>query len=453
MEFLLPDAQHGVQIVCGIVSSVIKRLIVAAMKLVVKNLEEVVQVCDAGQEFKAGSEQNDVATISRRADGCGCFVAVDDNGFIHSIGYDDQLPDCACEMVDGIGCSVIPGFIDSHTHPVWSGDRLFEFELKMSGACYLDIHNKGGGIYFTVNHTKSSSDDELLKLFLKRLDMFASHGTTVVDAKTGYGLDFETEHKMLRVIRSAQEKHDVEILTNLLVGHAVPKGLTADEGANHVVDIMRRLRKCDDIPKIDFVDVFCEKGVFNISQSREILTAGQRLFNAEIAFHGDELTYTSSAELAASLNAKSISHCEFISDAGIRAIAESKTVAIICPTTAFLLRLDPPPVRKMIEAGVIMAIASDFNPNAYCFSLVYAMQIAVIHSRLSLNEALVATTINAAFAMNKHQSHGSLEQGKAGDMIVIRSKDWRNLIYQMGQSRDLIKTVIKKGKIVHFVNN
>ena len=422
------------------------------MKLVVKNLEQLVQICNAGQQFKAGKEQNDVAAIARRDDGCGCFIAIDDSGLIHSIGFDDQLPDYDCEIIDGSGCSMIPGLIDSHTHPVWCGDRLFEFELKMSGYSYLDIHERGGGIYFTVDHTKVSPENELLDLFLHRLDMFLTHGTTVVEAKTGYGLDFETEHKMLRVIGSAQQRHDVEIVTNLLAAHAVPKGLTPDEGVRQVIDIMQRLHVSHDIPKIDFVDVFCEKGVYDVPQSREILIAGRELLSADIAFHGEELTCLSSAEMAASLGARSISHCEFISREGIRAIADSKTAAIICPTTAFLLRLDPPPVRDMIDGEVIVAVASDFNPNAYCFSLVYAMQLAVIHCRMSLNEALVATTINAAYALKRSHSHGSLEQGKMGDMVLIGNKDWRNLIYQMGQSRDLIKAVIKMGTVVHRNN-
>lgn len=432
---------------CSLVLLLIKVLV--TMKLVVKNLEQLVQVCDAGQQFKAGKDQNDVAAMCRRADGCGCFIAVGDNGLVHSVGFDDQLVDYGCEVIDGAGCSLIPGLVDSHTHPVWTGDRLFEFELKMSGATYLDIHKRGGGIYFTVDQTKASSEKQLLDLFLDRLDMFMSHGTTLVEAKTGYGLDFETEHKMLRVIRSAQESHAIEIVTNLLAAHAVPKGFTSEEGVREVIDIMNRLHVCQDIPKIDFVDVFCEKGVYDVSQSRDILLAGRKLLSADIAFHGDELSCSSSAEMAADIGAASISHCEFISKEGVAAITGSKTVAIVCPTTAFLLRLDPPPVRDMIEAGAIIAVASDFNPNAYCFSLVYAMQIAVIHCRLSLKEALVATTINAAFALKRSQSHGSLEPGKTGDMLLIRSADWRNLIYQMGQSRDLIRAVIKKGTVVH----
>lgn len=435
------------QIKCSLVVLFIK--VTVTMKLVIRNLDQLVQVCDAGQQFKAGKDQNDVAWMGRRTDGCGCFIAIDDDGLIHSVGFDDQLVDYGCEVIDGAGCSLIPGLIDSHTHPVWAGDRLFEFELKMSGATYLDIHKTGGGIYFTVDQTKASSERQLLDLFLHRLDMFMSHGTTLVEAKTGYGLDFGTEHKMLRVIRSAQESHAVEIVTNLLAAHAVPKGLTPEEGVREVIGIMERLHVCQDIPKIDFVDVFCEEGVYDVCQSRNILLAGRKLLSADIAFHGDELSCSLSAEMAGAIGAASISHCEFISKEGIAAITGSRTVAVVCPTTAFLLRLHPPPVRDMIEAGAIIAVASDFNPNAYCFSLVYAMQIAVIHCRLSLNEALVATTINAAFALKRSHSHGSLEQGKTGDMVLVGSTDWRNLIYQMGQSRDLIRAVVKKGVVVH----
>lgn len=421
------------------------------MKLVIKNLEQLVQVCDDGQQYKCGKDQNIIAKMERREDGCGCFMAVDDSGLIQSIGFDDELPDVPsdCKVIDGKGCSLIPGLVDSHTHPVWAGDRLFEFELKMAGASYLDIHAKGGGIYFTVDKTREASEEELLQLFKSRLNQFLSHGTTVLEAKTGYGLDFATEHKMLQVIGAAMKDHPVEIVTNLLAGHAVPKGCTPEEGTDQVINLMSNLKKCSDIPAIEFVDVFCEKGVFDVDQSRRILQAGKDMFKADIAFHGEELCCLSSAELAAEMGAKSISHCEFISDTGIASIAKSKTVAIICPTTAFLLRLEPPPVRKMIDSGVIVAVASDFNPNAYCLSLIHAMQLAVIHCKLTLNEALTGATINAAFALNRSGRSGSLQVGKWADMLLLATSDWRNLIYQMSQSRDLIKAVVKKGQIVY----
>ena len=189
-----------------------------------------------------------------------------------------------------------------------------------------------------------------------------------------------------------------------------------------------------------------------MEQSRQILTLGKELLDAEITLHGEELSQMGSAEMAAEINARSISHCEFISGQGIKAIAESRTVAIICPTTAYLLRLEPPPVREMIEQNVIVAIGSDFNPNAYCFSLMMAMNLAVISCRMSMNEALVATTINAAYALKKSASHGSLQVGKVADMILLDCSDWRNIIYQMGHPHHLIRAVVKRGHIV-FPNN
>ena len=418
--------------------------------MVVKNLDELVQVCDSGQLFKAGKEQDELALMRRRGDGCGCFIAVDDDGRIHSLGFDDQLPDYDCVSLDGAGCSLIPGLVDSHTHPVWAGDRLFEFEMKMSGASYLDIHEKGGGIYFTVEQTRAASEQQLSSLLTQRLDQCLAHGTTLLEAKTGYGLDLETERKLLRVIASAQRQHEVDLVTTLLAGHAVPRGMSAHDAVHHVISLTAQLKDCGDVGRVDFVDVFCEKGVFDADQSRRILESGRDVLGAAIAFHGDELSCSSSAELAAQLRAKSVSHCEYISQQGMQAIAASQTVAILCPTTAFLLRLDAPPARSMIAAGVVVAVATDFNPNAYCLSLAYAMQVAVVYCRLSLNEALVGATINAAFALDRSQMYGSLEPGKWGDMVLLNSSDWRQWIYQMGQSQRMVKSVIKRGRVVHM---
>ena len=424
-------------------------------KLIVRNLDTVVQVCSKAEEFKAGENHDEVAVITRREDGVGVCISIDSLGIIRFVGHDDQLPlvDSDCQVIDGEGCCIIPGLLDAHTHPVWSGDRIFEFDLKMKGASYLDIHSQGGGIYFTVRHTKESSIEELLEIFLKRLDLFLSSGTTVIEAKTGYGLDYETEKKMLKVISLAQKKHPIEIVTTLLAAHAVPTGLDPEEATNGVIDIMKRLKtdidSCvDDLPKIDFVDVFCEKGVFSVDQTRRILLEGRNILGADVGFHGEELCCLDSAIMAAEVKAKSISHCEFISQSGIEAIASTGTAAIICPTTAFLLRLNPPPVTDMISKGVIVALGSDFNPNAYCYSLPTAMNIGVIHCKMSLNEALIASTINSAYALNKSHTHGSLEVGKVADFLLLNCIDWRQIIYQMGNTKDLIRAVFKGGKLV-----
>lgn len=422
--------------------------------LLVRNLEAVVLVCSAQEEYKCGDGHDDVVVVERKPDSTGVSLVVGPDGLVDFVYFDDQVPNhCKdYEVIDGKGCCVIPGLIDAHTHPIWSGDRIFEFDLKMKGSSYLDIHSQGGGIYFTVRHTRQSSIEELLSLFLERLDLFLSSGTTLVEVKTGYGLDYETERKMLQVIALAKKQHPIEIVTTLLAAHAVPTGLDPEEATREVIEIIERLKHdletSDDLPTIDFVDVFCERGVYSVDQTRRILLTGRNLLSADIGFHGEELCCLDSAVMAAEVAAKSISHCEFISKTGIEAIASSKTAAIICPTTAFLLRLPPPPVRDMISKGVILALGSDFNPNAYCYSLPSAMNIGVIHCKMSLNEALIGSTINAAYALNKSKTHGSLESGKVGDFVLLNCSDWRKIIYQIGNTKDLIRGVYKRGKLV-----
>jgi len=424
--------------------------------LVIKNLEAVVQVCNHGELLKNNNVHDELAMVCRREDGVGACLVVSCDGLVFFVGHDDQLGtslQTAAQVIDGQGCCIIPGLIDAHTHPVWSGDRIFEFDLKMKGASYLDIHSQGGGIYFTVRHTRESSVEDLLRLFLERLDLFLSSGTTVVEVKTGYGLDYETEKKMLKVISLAKERHPIEIVTTLLAAHAVPSGMDPEEATTQVIDIIHRLKndletEPEQLPAIDFVDVFCEKGVYSVEETKRILLEGRSVLNAELGFHGEELCCLDSAVMAGEIKARSISHCEYISNEGIEAISGSKTAAIICPTTAYILRLPPPPVRQMIEKGVIVALGSDFNPNAYCYSLPAAMNVGVIHCRMSLNEALVAATINSAYALNKSATHGSLEFGKVADFVLLNHKDWRSVIYQVGNTKDLIRGVFKRGRLV-----
>lgn len=215
-----------------------------------------------------------------------------------------------------------------------------------------------------------------------------------------------------------------------------------------MLDMMNKIKEERPGLAIDFVDVFCEKGVYSVEQSRKILNHGKDLFNCQIGFHGDELSALGGAELAADIGARSISHLEFISSEGIKSISSSKTAAVICPTTAYLLRLQNPPVRHMIESDVIVALGSDFNPNAFCYSMAMVMNLAIVNCRMTLNEALIASTINSAYAINKSKSHGSLEVGKVCDAVLLSCKDWKRIVYQLGEAKDIIKNVIKKGKIV-----
>lgn len=312
----------------------------------------------------------------------------------------------------------------------------------------MEIHKAGGGIGFTVGHTKNSSEEELLQLLLDRLKVMLRNGTTLVEAKSGYGLEKDTEIKMLKVIKQAKGKQPIELVANYCGAHSIPKGLTEKEATDDVINVqLPGLKKAIENQEIDpeLIDVFCEKGVFERQTTKDILLAGKEL-GLLANFHGDEIEYIDSGTLGAEVGAIGISHLENLDDNGIQAMAEKGVVGVLLPTTQFLLKLKVPPVRKMVEGGVPVALGTDFNPNAYCLSMPLTMHLACVNYRLTPTEALIASTINAAASMNRSKTHGSIEKGKVADFVLVKGSRWEYIIYQFGESP--IKLVVKKGKVV-----
>lgn len=351
--------------------------------------------------------------------------------------------------VDATGKCVIPGLVDAHTHPVWSGDRCPEFKMKLAGATYTQVHEMGGGIGFTVRHTHASTEAELQSLFITRLNRMMKYGTTLIEAKSGYGLVLEHELKMLRVIQHTTKHHSMDIVANYCGAHSIPKGSTATASTRDIIDnqipaIVKAKATGEINPEL--IDVFCEKGFFEIEDSRAILAAGKAA-GFGINFHGDELFATKSAEMGASLGAMAISHLEHISEEGIRAMASSNTVGVLLPTTAYVLRIAQPPARSMIDGDMIVALGSDFNPNAHCLSMPFVMNLACVAMKMTMNEALVAATLNSAASMGRSGTHGSLEVGKWADCVIIDATTWEHIIYQMADPP--ITHVYKKGHCVY----
>eukprot|EP01086_Lenisia_limosa_P017759 TRINITY_DN9186_c0_g1_i1.p1 TRINITY_DN9186_c0_g1~~TRINITY_DN9186_c0_g1_i1.p1 ORF type:complete len:429 (-),score=148.66 TRINITY_DN9186_c0_g1_i1:30-1154(-) len=352
------------------------------------------------------------------------------------------------EVFDATGKSIIPGLVDGHTHPVFAGDRVHEFAMKLAGATYIDIHKAGGGIGFTVRHTREAAEADLVPLVKARFDRALKLGTTLIEAKSGYGLETDTELKMLRVINTVTKDHEIESVQTFLGAHSVPKGKTADEATQDVIhNQLPALKEAIAAGEINATqcDVFCEKGVFTVDQTREILKKGMEMGLAA-NFHGDELTYTRSGELAGELKARAVSHCEMVSAEGMSAMAEAESVAVLLPTTAYILRIEYPPARKLIEANVPVAIATDFNPNAHCMSMPFVMHLSCVNMRMTMNESLVASTINAAKSIGCSATHGSLEANKAGDFLVVDANNWQHLIYELGDPQ--VSAVYKAGKKV-----
>ncbi|XP_006888629.1 PREDICTED: probable imidazolonepropionase [Elephantulus edwardii] len=418
--------------------------------LLLENARQVVLVCARGERFLTRAAARSLAVLE------GASLVVGADGLIKAIGPADVIQrqfseDTFEERIDCSGKCILPGLVDAHTHPVWAGERVHEFAMKLAGASYMDIHQAGGGINFTVECTRRASEEELFDSFQQRLLCMMRAGTTLVECKSGYGLELQTELKMLRVIARAQRELDVGISATYCGAHSVPKGKTATEAADDIVNVhlpkLKALNRSSEI-HVDNIDVFCEKGVFDLDSTRRILQGGKDI-GLQINFHGDELHPMKAAELGAELGAKAISHLEEVSDEGIAAMATARCAAVLLPTTAYMLRLSQPRARKMLDEGVIVALGSDFNPNAYCFSMPMVMHLACVNMKMSMPEALAAATINAAYALGKSDTHGSLEVGKQGDFVIINSSRWEHLIYQFGGHHEIIDYVIAKGKIIY----
>ncbi|XP_052010300.1 probable imidazolonepropionase [Xyrauchen texanus] len=422
----------------------------SSFKLLVKNAKQVVLVCNNSEKYLTKNGMQTLAIIENGS------VVIGHDGLINAVGPADLIESQFEEtkfdkVLDASSMCVLPGLVDAHTHPVWAGDRVHEFAMKLAGATYMEVHEAGGGIHFTVSHTHSATAKHLLEGLKGRLERMLRAGTTLVECKSGYGLELDTELKMLRVIHSARKSLPIGISITYCGAHAVPKGKNMEEATQDILAVQLPAIKKEIASgelHVDNIDVFCEKGVFDLNCTCQILQAGKDM-GLNINFHGDELYPSLLQQLGAELGALAISHLEEVTDEGIAAMATATTSAILLPTTAYILRLCPPRARDMLDAGVIVALGSDFNPNAYCCSMPMVMHLACVMMKMSMPEALAASTINAAYALNRSHTHGSLEIWKQGDLLIINAPRWEHLIYQFGGHQELIRYVVIKGEIVH----
>jgi imidazolonepropionase len=356
------------------------------------------------------------------------------------------------ETLDAEGCVLLPGFIDPHTHIVWAGDRSSEFELRLQGKSYLDILEEGGGILSTVRETRKASVDELVDQTRARLLTMFKHGTTTIEAKTGYGLDQDTERRQLKALLRLSDQEAVDIVITYLGAHAIPPEFSGNpEGyTEHLcLELIPSLASWwidqTDQP-LPFVDVFCERGAFDLAQSRRILeTALQHGFLVKI--HADEFENLGGASLAVELGAASADHLVVTSKKDIITLGSSDTVAVSLPCTPFgLAEGDYTPAKDLLDAGAILAIATDLNPGtAWCENMQFAIALACRYLKLTPGQAIAAATINAAAAINLDHKVGSLETGKAADLVLLDIPDYRHLGYRFGTN--LVKAVIKNGQI------
>jgi len=398
----------------------------------------------AGPGPKRGSTQRDIGALANATvagfEGQIVFV-----GSAHDAKSAVTLT-AQAQVVDAGGCTVVPGFVDPHTHLVFAGDRRDELRRRLAGATYADIAASGGGIVKTVDATRLASEHELVEGARKRLAEMLTFGTTTAEAKSGYGLGLPSERRMLRAIKTVAAGQPVELTATFMGAHEVPVEFRHDRAAyvREIIDVM--------IPAIaeeqlaEWCDVFCERGVFTPEESSDILRAGLR-HGLKARIHADELALSGGSRVAAEVGARSADHLIFVDEDHARLLAEHHVVATLLPSAAFFLKLGRyAPARMLIEQGAAVALATDLNPGGgFTTSMPFVMSLACFGMHLTLEEALIGATLNAAASIGREETIGSLEVGKQFDAVVV-SGMLTDLIRVGGP---VIRQVIKRGRIAH----
>ncbi|MFW9962254.1 MAG: imidazolonepropionase [Candidatus Sifarchaeia archaeon] len=393
---------------------------------------------------KTRAQMNEISVIENGA------IAIKD-GIIIAVGSTKDVLSQVTEepklpAIEFPGMLATPGFIDSHTHLVFGGSREQDFAMKLAGKSYLEILEAGGGILNTLRSTRAASQSELVKSSFSYAESMLSLGSTTIEAKSGYGLDTENELKMLRAVDSLRSKLPLNLVSTFIGAHAVPpefEGKT-DAYVDLVVDEM--------IPAVvennlaEFCDVFCEKGVFDIDQSRRILLAAKEK-GLKLKIHADEIVQLGGASLAAEVGAISADHLLMAADDGLEAMLKAGTIATLLPATAFSLGTNYADARRMIEMGLPVSLATDFNPNCANESLFFTIALSCYRMKMTPREALSAVTINAAHALDRGATHGSIEVGKAADILILECPNPEYLTWRFGVN--LVHTVISNGQVIH----
>lgn len=393
----------------------------------------------AGSPRCGASEMGNIGIVE------GPAVLVIQEGLVTYAGPEEGAPAISTgeERIDAKGGCVIPGFVDSHTHLVFGGFREDEFQWRLAGESYMSIMERGGGIASTTKATRGGSKEELTNSALRHLDAMLSMGVTTVEAKSGYGMDHDTEIRQLEVTQELNKRHPISLSSTYMGAHDTPLEYAGrpSEYIDFIIREMLPLVKERDLAEC--VDIFTEKNVFEHEDTRKLLKAATEM-GFKVKMHADEIVPIGGAQLAAELGCLSADHLLKISEEGINALANSETVATCLPLTAFSLMDDYAPARAMIDAGCCVAVASDLNPGS-CFSASVPLLIALstIYMKMTVEETIAAMTINAAKAINRASEIGSLEVGKVGDAVILKYPSYKFLSYHFGMN--LVDTTIKAG--------
>lgn len=408
--------------------------------LLVRNASQLLTLKGPVGRPRTGEEMNELGIIEDGA----VFIR---NGRIEGVGKTEEIVATFGQgslSLDAKGKVVMPGFVDPHTHLVFSGSRERELSQKIQGASYLEIARSGGGILSTVRVTRNASLEDLVVSSRERLESMLRFGTTTAEVKSGYGLTVTDEIKILEAVKFLSDSQSIDLVPTFMGAHAIPPEFEGRKDA--YVDLIIR----DMIPRIAerglavYCDVFCEDGFFSVEDCRRILKeAGRYAMRAKV--HADEFSQTGGAELAAEMNAISAEHLLHSSDSGLMGLAERKVVAVSLPGTSFSSGIEYAKARKMIDMGIPVALGTDLSPNCWCESMQFMVSLACYQMKMTPSEAICASTINAAYAIGVAGDVGSLEVGKKADLLILNVENNEQIPYRFGGN--LIENVIKDGKV------
>ena len=410
------------------------------MDLLIENASQIVTCHTRGRKFKSGKYQSEIGLLKNAS----VYI---ESGRIKWLGK--KLPSSIkrknVKKIDGTGKTVLPGLIDSHTHLVFAGSRADEYSMRIKGSTYEEIAKAGGGIISTVKAVRKASKDELKKLARKRIQSSIGFGVTTIEAKSGYGLNTASEIKMLEVINELNREMPIDVYSTFLGAHAFPKDKTREEYIDELLFEMIPLIAEKELAV--FIDAFCEKNYFSVSETKKIFLQGIR-FGLVPKLHTNQFYSIGGIQAAILCGAVSVDHLEVMKPSDIKALENSGTIANVLPTVSYFLDIPYAPARKMIEKNIPVGLATDFNPgSAMSENIQLVMSMAVQMLKMNIEETINAVTINAAAALGVSHNIGSIETGKQGDLSVFDTPNYKDILYHFGVNQ--LYCTIKKGKVIH----
>lgn len=406
--------------------------------MLITNIKNLLQIAEKPIKWRAGEEMKHLPKIEN------AFLWIE-NGKVKDFGSMENVPKKADKIIDATGKFILPTFVDSHTHLVFATSREGEYIDRIKGLTYEEIAENGGGILNSAKKLQAASEDKLFESAWERLEEIMQMGTGAVEIKSGYGLTHQDEIKMLRVIKRMKEKSPITIKSNFLGAHAIPTKYKNNRATYINLIIEKMLPQIADEGLADYIDVFCDRGFFTVEETNQILEAGTK-YGLQAKIHANELDFSGGIQVGVKNKALSVDHLEFTGESEIQALLNSETMPTILPSTAFFLGLIYAPARKMIEAGLPIALASDYNPGSSpSGNMSFILALACTKMKLLPEEALNACTINSAYAMGLSQSHGTIRKGMDANFILTKKMpSLAYLPYSFGSN--LIDSVFIKGE-------